>query len=265
MKQTDASLRPLLDAIARPADLLELVRELDDEAAIGRFSEGETAAYRARFGPAVLEFIAEQERTEADALRARTGELDGEISALLGENRWGAYGGMARALELADLAGSKRLAMVGCGPFPDSLFCLHDRTSVPELVGFDRDPDAVAVAASLARALGLDRIRIEAADAAGLDYGGFDAICCSVFATPRHDVLARIAATAPVGATVIVREPVGASVLVFEPVLDDPPAGLELLERAGRAGGPLGLDYATLLVTESRNERSMKPSGTRST
>jgi hypothetical protein len=275
VKQTPPSSRATLDALAArlttpqaarvAADLLNLVRSSEGGEALSGLPAGLVADYRAQFAPPVLEFIAGQERLAAERLRARAGERDGSLAALLGENRWGAYNGMARALDLADDTAFERVAVVGCGPFPDSLFCLHDRTSTPELVGFDRDREAVETAVGLVAALDVERISIRQADAAELDYGGFDLVCCSVFATPRQAILARIAETAPQAATVLVREPAGIAEAVFEPVLRDLPERLRLVARTDGPQGPLGLAYAVLAVTESRNERSMKASGSDST
>jgi hypothetical protein len=272
VNQNDAQrLRTVLDGFAdrlgaagggEPAvrELLEFARTFADEDALAALGAEEITAYREAFAPAALAFTLAEERREARALLCRSAGADGTVGQLLGENRWGAYGGMARALELFDSAGWTRLAMVGCGLFPDSLFCLHDRTGVPELHGFDRDPEAVAIAGELVARLGLDRITLDRADAAELDYGAYDAICCSAFAAPRNPILARIAMTAPAGAAVLLREPVSIGTILFEASPTELPDGLEVRARREPAGGPFRLAYVAA-VTESRNERSMNPSG----
>lgn len=225
--------------------LLEFVRTYDDREAFDALrEEGGLASYRDAFGPAVLAFTVERELEARAQLVAHAAAGETERPA---EHRWGAAPGMRVALKLFDPNSCRRLAMVGCGPFPDSLLCLHDETVVPELVGFDRDPASAAAAAELVRTLGLGRISIERADARELDYSGFDAVCCSVFAEPRAAILARAAQTADAGTVVLVREPFFTGRLLFESVLDESPDGLEPLAHAsGR--GPFMLGYHALRV-----------------
>jgi hypothetical protein len=118
--------------------------------------------------------------------------------------------------------------MVGCGPLPDSLLCLHDRTEVEALVGVDRDAGAVRMAQDLVDAFGLARIRIMQGDAMDLDYEGFDVICCSVFATPRLGIIQRVAATAGQECSIILRDPFFTGTLLFESVVRSLPPGLEV-------------------------------------
>jgi hypothetical protein len=269
VKQTPALL-DVLDALAERArseragaragavrELLELIRSSDGEAELPRLGLPAVERHRATFAPAVLEFVAAQERREIGRIRPVSLGTGETLASRLGANRWGAYRGMSRALGLVEVKAGARVAMVGCGPLPDTLFCLWDRTPAAELVGFDRDREAVATASALVAMLALDRISCVVADAAALDYSGFDLVCCSVFAEPRAAVLERIAATADPGASVLVREPVGAAVLAFAPVLEPPPRGLEVRARIEPYGGPFNLAYVALAATESRNERSM--------
>ncbi len=131
--------------------------------------------------------------------------------------------------------------MVGCGPLPDSLLCLYERTDIATLVGFERDPAAALMARELLEALGLDRIRSVEGDGLEVDYGDFDAICPSVFAVPRRAIAERIAETAREDAVVILRDPFFTGTLLFEPLADSLPAPLEIRSETASAPGPFML------------------------
>jgi hypothetical protein len=238
-----ARLRASLDHCleAGPEALLELVRSYDDRPAFAALERtGEVEAYRARFAPGVLAFIAAAERATAAELLANAAAGE-PASSLLRANPWGAYAGTERALAGVDLSACRSAAMVGCGPLPDSLIYLHDRTPIDKLVGLDRDEAASRTARRICERLGCDRIEFVTADGLELDYGRFDLICPSVFAMPRLGILERIASTAGPEAIVLVREPAFTGTLLFEPVLGSLPARLEVRARPRTAPGRLML------------------------
>lgn len=235
------------DLASAMEDLLALVRTYDDDEALAALARtGAIDAYRSLFGPRVLRFTWAVERAAYNTLRERDVERGQPIESLLGPNTWGAYARMAETLELVDTSQWQRFLMVGCGPLPDSLFCLHDRTEVPRLVGADRDVDALRMARELAQHLALDRIELRNADAVDLDYGRFDAVCCSIFAAPRQAIMERIAATASPDCVVLLRDPVGMGALLFEPVVDRLPARFEVRAAATTPPGKFMLRYFVL-------------------
>jgi SAM-dependent methyltransferase len=187
-----------------------------------------------------------------DALIEKRGRCAERIGDLLGANTWGAYARMGETLALFDASGCRRFLMAGCGPVPDSLFHLDDWTEIPELVGVDREPEAVRRARRLVEAFGRGRIRIDEADAATLDYAGFDVICCSAFLAPRRAIMERIAATSDDGAVVILRDPVATGTLLFESVAGALPSRFAIRTRSSGPPGRFMLAYYVLDVRPVR-------------
>jgi hypothetical protein len=217
-------------------ELFEFVRTYGDRGAYRELERtGAVGDYRATFAPRVFEFVGETERRATEDLLAGPVSLEGRLQRLR-SNPWGAYAGMEQALSGADLSRCRSAAMVGCGPLPDSLVYLHERTSIPTVVGYDRDPAALRAARTLAARLGLERVEFADADGRELDYGRFELICPSVFARPRLAIFERIAETATPEAIVLLREPVFTGTLLFEPVLASLPARFEV--RAKPRSGP---------------------------
>lgn len=101
----------------------------------------------------------------------------------------------------------RRFVMVGCGWLPETLFHVQDRTQVPEIVGIDIAPEAVATANEVATRLGYMRVRAEHADGCSYDYGGTQIIFVTNMVSGKHGVLSRIAATAPENVQIVLREP----------------------------------------------------------
>jgi hypothetical protein len=229
---------------------LEFVRTYDDREAYAACEDAGIAdEYRGFFGPRVLEFTWLTERRAYDELMSRPPTEAAELRSLLEANPWGAYAGARKALDLAGLASVVRVVMVGCGPLPDTLLYLHDHTAAAALVGIEPDPDARRMARWLVERLRRSRIEILASDGREVDYGGFDLICCSVFATPRRPILNRIASTADPGTVVLLRDPSFTGTLLFESVLDQLPPGFEVRARSGsRPRGRFMLSYYALVL-----------------
>jgi hypothetical protein len=222
--------------------LLEFVRSYDDEEAYAALERaGDVAAHRAFLSLRVLAFTAATERRKGAELLSAAPAGTPPIESTLHSNPWGAYAGMAATLDSVDLSGCRSFVVVGCGPLPDSLLCLHERTEIDELVGIDRDTAALRTAGELVRTIGLERVRLAWGDGLELDYGAFDAICPSVFAAPRRGLLERIAATARDDAVIILRDPFFTGTLLFEPAIDALPARLEVRFRTASLPGPFML------------------------
>jgi hypothetical protein len=217
-------------ALPDPAldELLGLIRSFDDREAFAVLErDGTVASHRACFGPRMLAFTAAiEDRVRAELLAL--GRDRSAIAARLRANPWGAYRGTEETVAAIDLSTCRRLAMIGCGPLPDTLLFLHEHTAVEVLIGIEQDRRAAAQARTLVDRLGLDRIEILERDGARADYAGFDVVFVSVFAQPREEVIARVADSAGPGALVILRDPVFTGGLLFESVLDRLPERLEL-------------------------------------
>lgn len=234
------------------AGFLGFIRTYQDAEAYAALERtGEVAELRRFFGPRVTSFTASIERRKREEVLAHPRQLE----TLLATNPWGAYAGLVQAVPSLGLTSSRRLAMIGCGPLPDSLVCLHRHTEVERLIGFDRDPGSSVLAQELIDGLGLDRIRITSGDGEELDYRDFDVVCPTVFAVPRRAVVERIARTARPGATVIVRDPFFTGTLLFERVLDALPAQLERCAEAPSRAGRFMLGRRHVLKVRATQRR----------
>lgn len=150
---------------------------------------------------------------------------------------WSAYAGMKSLLELFDFPVCRRFLLAGCGPLPDTLFCLHDSTDVPDGIGIDRDPGTIRKARAMVMAFGLRRIRVVEEEACVINDKGFDGLYCSLFVTPRQGRLERIADTASSGTRVILRDPFFTGKLVFEAVAETLDRRLEKLVESSACPG----------------------------
>ncbi len=228
---------------------LEFVRTYDDADAYAAWENAHPAAeFRAFFAPRVLQFTWAAEQQTHRELLAKASQAGAAIGPLLGANTWGAYARMAGVLGHIDWSACRKFLMVGCGPVPDSLFCVHDHTSVERLLGMDRDPMAVDLAGQLVNAFGLARIRIEQADACEVDYREFDVLCCSAFLAPRRAIMERIASTAREGSTILLRDPFFTGRLLFESTLDALPPRLAIVSELPATRGRFMLKYYILRV-----------------
>ena len=109
--------------------------------------------------------------------------------------------------EHLDFSHCRRMVLVGSGWLPTTLFHVHDKTDVPELVGIDITPDAIETSNKLAKRLGYERVRTELVDGALYDYGQAEIVYIVNMASPKSKILSRIADTAPENVRVVAREP----------------------------------------------------------
>jgi hypothetical protein len=124
-----------------------------------------------------------------------------------------------------DFRECRRMVLVGCGWVPATLFYLHHKTDISELVGLDILPDAVATANDLARRLGYRRVRAELRNGSSYDYGQTQIVyIVGMVGETKSAVLSRIADTAPDNVQVMLNEPYSLGRLwsqSVEPSLDD--------------------------------------------
>jgi hypothetical protein len=117
-----------------------------------------------------------------------------------------------------DFRGCSRMVLVGCGWMPATLFHVHDKTDVPELVGLDIVPDAIATSNELAKHLGYVRVRTELQDARSYDYSQSQIVyIVGMISEMKSTILSRIADTAPDNVQVLVNEPYSLAQLWEEP------------------------------------------------
>lgn len=170
----------------------------------------------ARAARSYFEYVTAQERIEAEHLLAR--ESDGRFRYLDHAEAFGRhnYDRVRDMFDVVDFGSSRRFVMVGCGPLPMTLYHVHDRTELPDLVAIDGDADAIAKVNATARRFGLDRVSASVISGERFDYAGADVIYVANLVRPKRLVLGRIADTAPRGAAIVLREPYSLGRLLTE-------------------------------------------------
>jgi hypothetical protein len=201
------------------------VAALDPERAAALESE-EGRHLRGGLAPYQRRFLLLAEREEAQRLLERPAAP----GASLGERL---NGGFARrtferlreAAGLVDLARCEHAVVVGCGAFPAAACFLHERAPRAAVTALDVDRDAADLARRVAERLGHDRIRVACRDGRDHDYTGAAVVYVVNQVEPKPEVLRRVAATAPLDATVLLRDPAGPGRLLADSVdgaLPDP-------------------------------------------
>lgn len=118
-----------------------------------------------------------------------------------------AYNRLDHIFDRIDFRSFRRAVVVGCGRRPFTMFRIHDRTAIPEIVGLDVVLEAVVKANELAAKFGYDRMRAELCDGCQYDYGQADIVYVTSMVTPKARVVSRIADTAREDVQVILWEP----------------------------------------------------------
>ncbi|MEU5396079.1 hypothetical protein [Streptomyces tibetensis] len=155
-------------------------------------------------------------RVLADA--GRTGLRDVSMLAVEG------YQGVADELRLLGGRSAERAAVIGCGPYPETLMALQASGLVRRLVvGIDRhEPSAVLAEAVTARfcdagcGVGIDR-----SDATAVDYAPYDLLVVANGLRGKARLLDRIRRTAPPAVRVLIRLPLLMGRLLYEDVERD--------------------------------------------
>ena len=167
--------------------------------------------------------------------------------------------GMFDHLDFRDF---RRMVLVGCGWLPTTLFHIHEKTDVPELVGLDIIPDAIATSNQLAKRLGYDRVRTERIDGCSYDYSQAQIVYIVRMALPQLAVLSRVADTAPDNVQVVVRDSYSLGRLWGSPLESFLDPRFEVTGK-GRGGGGFYLTRDVYLRrrkgSNTVNEKSEKP------
>lgn len=134
------------------------------------------------------------------------------------------YRGTAGELALLRGRPAVRAAVVGCGPYPETLMALQTSGLAQRaVVGVDRHAETVALATAMT-----DRFcapephaRIVYEDAAAVDYSDYDVVVVANGLVGKARLLDRIHRTAPIGVRVLMRSPVLMGRLFYEHVQPD--------------------------------------------
>ena len=142
-------------------------------------------------------------------------------------------GDMFDQIEVSD---RRRLVMVGCGSIPTTIFHVHDKTNIPEIVGLDIVPEAIEMTRVLAERLRYSRVRAELHNGLSYDYSQAQIVFVANMVSPKASVVSRIADTAPEDVQIIVREPLSLGRLRAERIDQEIDPRLEVTRR-GKASG----------------------------
>ena len=138
-----------------PSDVIAEIRDL--AAAMGLdVSEALLDTYPElyNYGPALTKAhrrqVFAQNKAEVDQILEQ--DLDGPVSFRDVAHRRTVelYDRLAEVFAWVDIRDCRRLVMVGCGLKPFTIFHFHDKTSIPEIVGLDVEPEAIEATTSLA-------------------------------------------------------------------------------------------------------------------
>jgi hypothetical protein len=168
-----------------------------------------------------LEYICAQERAEAEHLLARSSQGKFRYIDYAGTFGRHNYNRVRDMFDVVDFSSRRRFVMVGCGPLPMTLYHVHDRTAVTELIAIDVDLHAVETVNATARNFGLNRVAAHALSGEEFDFAGADVVYVANLVRPKRQVLARIADTAPETAAIVLRDPYSLGRLLTERGTDD--------------------------------------------
>jgi hypothetical protein len=175
-------------------------------------------------------FIVEREIEEAYRLRDADIPPGTRFRDVAGPHAAGTYDRLREVFARLDFSNVRKAVMVGCGWRPVTTLHMHDETRVPEVVGLDNVEDAVDCARILGRKFGCDRLRVELADALTYDYSDTQVVYVASMVTPKADVVARIADTAPPEAQIVLWEPVSLARLWMQSAMEPLDPRLEVVD-----------------------------------
>ena len=151
--------------------------------------------------------VIKQDNVEAERLRKQ--RFDGPVSYrdVVSEVSVAMYDRLSGIFESIDFRDCARVVMLGCGSRPFTIFHIHDKTEVADIVGLDIVPDAIEATNALAEKLGYTRIRAELCDGRDYDYSGTQIVYVASMISQKAAVLSRVADTAPENIQIVVCEP----------------------------------------------------------
>jgi hypothetical protein len=152
-------------------------------------------------------------------------------------------------MRAAGVGPDSHLGFAGCGSFPWSVV-RYQRLTGCRITCIDSNPLAIHLAHETLRALGL-RLSVDLleADARDVDYGRFSHVVVAAMAAPKDRICARVRATAPPSARMIVRTALGLNCMFYEAYRPEPEE-----EQAGRfiAGPADGGELASWVLAIER-------------
>ena len=155
-----------LDRILRSSqgrDPTELIEEIHELGAAMEPAEGEALLYanphflehRPALQEARYEMVVRNEIAQSRQFLEQARDSPASFPEMANSFSVSIYSRTGDIFEHLNFGDCRRMILVGCGWMPVTLFHVHDKTDVPELVGLDIVPDAVATANELAKRLGM--------------------------------------------------------------------------------------------------------------
>lgn len=124
-------------------------------------------------------------------------------------------------IHMMDWRGKKKIVMVGSGPLPETILYLYDHTDIEQIIGLDRNQEAIYIAGEMISAINdTSRIRLLHYNGLDYDYKDADLVFVANFISPKIKILNRIAETAKNGVQVLVRTPVSFGKMLYESALE---------------------------------------------
>jgi hypothetical protein len=173
-------------------------------------------AYKTRLTSAFDQAVLARE--DSDAAQLMRQEFDGAVSYidLVDEIAADTYKRLSGIFDRVDFSGCSRVVMVGCGRRPFTMFHIHDKTAVRDIIGLDTRPEAVEGANALAAKLGYDRMHAVLCDGCDYDFDGAQIVYIASMVAQKAAVVSRIADTAADDVEIVVREPCSLGLLWSE-------------------------------------------------
>lgn len=189
-------------------DLCELAAAMGDEVAEDLLSVyPDLLDHASSLKLANFQRIIRQDVTETQRLLSASLPSPVRFPEVASPRRVLSYNRSREMFDVIDFESCRRLVMVGCGSLPFTMYHVHDRTAVPDILGLDILPEAIATAERLSAKLGYTRVRFELHDGRSYDYGDAQVIYIASTVFPKPTVVSRIAETAGAGARIISRDP----------------------------------------------------------
>jgi trans-aconitate methyltransferase len=152
--------------------------------------------------------IKKQEYEAAQRILSKgSARLNGQSIRSLGDFAKEAYSRVEDMFAYKDFDNCERFVMVGCGPLPVTLLHVAERYPLMAIEGLDVDEDAVVVARKVAHTIGASRVNVSQGDGVSYSYAAANIVYIANLVSPKAEVLARISATAPLGALIVLRDP----------------------------------------------------------
>jgi hypothetical protein len=205
------------DPVELIEEIAQIARTIGEDACDALLaSNPELLKYAPALTQANRQRVQKQETEETERMLQH--RLNGPVvlGALLGKSGRRDYDRVSDIFQNIDFNNCSRLVMVGCGPSPVSIFQIHDRTEIPDILAIDVAPDAIGKVRALIEHFRLSRMRAEVCDGREFNYCSAEIVVVANMVSPKPAVVSQIADTAPIAVQIAVRDPYGLGVLWAE-------------------------------------------------